>query len=86
MWLKMELDKAYLSLFFVLFSPKKKNAADARRTICETYDKNVIPIRTCVNWFKRLKNSDISDKERFGRPAAERGQIAEKWEKVMENR
>jgi len=67
-----------------LFSPKKKSTADAHRIICETYSENVIAIRTCA------KNDDfnISDKERFGRPAVEEDELrkdGKKSWKTIEN-
>jgi len=33
---------------------QKKSAADAHRIICETYDENIIAIKTCRNWFKTI--------------------------------
>jgi len=45
------MEKAYSSLPFILFSPKK-NAADAHRIICETYNENVIVIRIGLNDLK----------------------------------
>jgi len=43
--LKIELDKEHICLLFY----QKKSAADAYRTIYETYDENVITVRTCAN-------------------------------------
>jgi len=47
------IKKEHLCHYLFLFSPKK-SAADAHRIICEAYDKNVIAIRTCTNWFKTI--------------------------------
>jgi len=65
----MESNKEHIRHCLLFCFHQKKNAADAHRIICETYDENVIAIRTCANWFKRFKNGDfdISDKEHSGR-------------------
>jgi len=67
----MESNKEHIChCLLFCFHQKKKNATDAHRIICETYE-NVIAIRTCANWFKRFENGnfDISDKEHSGRSA-----------------
>jgi len=46
---------------------------------------NVIAIRTCANWFKRFKNGDFSNKELRTLCSCGRGQIAKRWEKILEN-
>jgi len=38
----------YFSLPFVSLSLKEKYYADVHRIICETYDENVVIIRTCA--------------------------------------
>jgi len=47
-----------------LFWFHKKSATE----LFVRYVKNVIAIRTCVNWFKRFENGDcdVSDKKRSG--------------------
>jgi len=83
----MESDKEYIchSLLFCFY--RKKNDADAHRIICETYDENVIAIRSMrirlnnsktVIWYQwqlTFQTTCSCKKER----------IAEKWEKVVEN-
>jgi len=61
--LKIETDKGHIR-HCLLFCFHKKSGADAYRIIIEIYNGNVIAIRTCVNWIKRLKNGnfDISNK------------------------
>jgi len=44
--IKMESDKEYCIIFAFCFR-QKKSAADVHKIICETYDENVIAIRTC---------------------------------------
>jgi len=48
----------------------KKNAAEARRLLEETYSENALSKTTCEYWFKRVKNIDFDteDKKRSGRP------------------
>jgi len=43
----MESDKKCIR-HCLLFS--KKSAADAHKIICETYNENIITIRTCEKW------------------------------------
>jgi len=55
----MKLDKAYSPLLFV-FTKRKVLLMHTELFVNYLwYDKNVISIRTCVNWFKRFKNSDF---------------------------
>jgi len=56
--LKMKSDKEHICHCFLFCFDQKKNATDPHRIICETYDENIIAIRTCANWFKRFKNDD----------------------------
>jgi len=53
----MEPNKEHIRhclLFCFVFIKIKKSAANAYRIIGETYDENIIAIRTCV-WFSDLK-------------------------------
>jgi len=56
----MEPNKKHIRFLFCFH--QKKSAADAHRIVRRMVKTT---IRTCVNWFKRFKNSDfdISDKE-----------------------
>jgi len=67
----MEPNKEHIRDYLLFCFHQKKSVADAHRIICETYDENVIAIKTCMNWFERFKNGDfdISDKEHSGCPA-----------------
>jgi len=66
---------------------QKKSVADAHRIICETYDENVIAIRTSASKFKQFKNSnfDISDKKRSECPATVEENELRKDEKKIKN-
>jgi len=52
----MEPDKEHIRYCLLLYFHQKKSASDIHRVVCETYDENVIAIRTCANWFKQFKN------------------------------
>jgi len=59
-----------------------KNTIDAHKIIYETYDENVIAIRTCANWFKQFKQfKHIS----VTSCSCGKGQIAERWKKAVED-
>jgi len=77
----MESDKKCIR-HCLLFS--KKSAADAHKIICETYNENIITIRTCEKWLKRFKNSDFNsnNKERFERPAVEEDELWKNGKKL----
>jgi len=83
----MELDKEHIYHCFLFRFHQKKSAADAHRIICETYDKNVIAIRTSANKFKQVKNSNfyISDKKRSDCSAIVEEDELQKDEKKMKN-
>jgi len=57
----MEPNKEHIHHCLLFCFHQKKSAAAAHRIICETYDENVVTIRTCANKFKHF---DISDKKR----------------------
>ena len=44
----------------------KKSAAEAHRTLSNTYSEAAISERTCREWFKRFKNDDFDVKDRHG--------------------
>jgi len=50
----MEPDKEHICHCLLFRFYQKKSAADAHRIICETYDENVIAIKTSANKFKQL--------------------------------
>jgi len=78
----MEPDKEHIHYCFLFCFHQKKNATDAYKIICETYDKNVIAIKMYVNWFKfKNDNFDISDKKRFRRPVGKK----KNYEKIGKN-
>jgi len=47
----MESDKEHICHCFLFCFHQKKNAAkdNAHKIICETYDENVIAVKTCAN-------------------------------------
>ncbi|VVC25899.1 Transposase, type 1 [Cinara cedri] len=65
---KFEPSKNHLREVLLFAFHSKKNAAQARRMIVETYGERCISERTCREWFHKFKNGeyDVEDKERPG--------------------
>ena len=64
-----EPNKHYLREILIYFFNLKKSAAEAHRSLIETYGEAALSERSC-EWFQKFKNDefDIEDKERNGRP------------------
>jgi len=45
----MESDIEHICHYFLFCFHQKKNADDAHKIICETYDENVLAVKTCAN-------------------------------------
>lgn len=65
---KFEPSKRHLREVLLFAFHSKKNAAQARQMIVETYGECCISERTCREWFHKFKNGeyDVEDKERPG--------------------
>lgn len=65
---KFEPKKGHLREVLLFAFHSKKNAAEARRMIVETYGESCISERTCREWFQKFKNGeyDVQDKQRPG--------------------
>jgi len=74
----MESDKEHC-LLFVFY--QKRSVADAHKIIYETYNENVIVIRTCANWFKWFKKRWFQYQWQRTLCSCRKGQIVERWKK-----
>ncbi|KAG5320824.1 MOS1T transposase, partial [Pseudoatta argentina] len=63
-------NKVYLRGILLHYFIQKKSAAEAHRSLVQTYGDNALSDTTCRDWFRRFKNNDfeLEDKERSGAP------------------